>query len=70
MLYVWRPHAPVECMQDASAVARCGLFGAHERLDLPSFGAEFVIKNMEYKTMDEVALMSLFLLYVSMQCRR
>lgn len=54
MVYLWRPHAPPQCMDDPAAVSRCGLHGAHERLDLPSFGAEFVIKNMEYKTMDEV----------------
>ena len=51
--YVYRPVLHEACRSGASAATACSFHGAGAPLQLPGFGVEMAIKNMEYSALDD-----------------
>jgi hypothetical protein len=51
--YVYRPVLQEVCRSGADAATACSFHGAGPPLQLPGFGVEMAIKNMEYSALDD-----------------
>ena len=51
--YVYRPVLHEACRSRTAAAAACSFHGAGPTLQLPGFGVEMAIKNMEYSALDD-----------------
>jgi hypothetical protein len=51
--YVYRPVLHEACRSGGPAAAACSFHGAGPPLQLPGFGVEMAIKNMEYSALDD-----------------
>ena len=53
LVYVHRPVLLDACLSDVTEAHECLALGTGQALQLPDYGVELVIKNMEYSALDD-----------------